>query len=130
MPTVSSAGWIIFNCVSKGYIHGSFYEITGAIVGSYQGESLGLCALHLIAAAISKLYGDSPLRTNYIVTMSEHWRKLKKTTIVSRLAQSMEMLFALSKILSLHYLNSSSTTTYTDMQIDRRNDINYPSSNN
>lgn len=30
MPTVSSAGWMIFDPTTKNYIHGSFYEISGA----------------------------------------------------------------------------------------------------
>jgi hypothetical protein len=56
MPNVSSAGWVIFDSVSKQHIKGSFFEVSED-ASAYRGELLGLTALHLVAAAISELFG-------------------------------------------------------------------------
>jgi hypothetical protein len=56
MPEVSSAGWVIFDPISKYHIKGSFFEISKD-ASAYRGELLGLTALHLVAAAIAELFG-------------------------------------------------------------------------
>jgi hypothetical protein len=56
MPNVSSAGWVIFDPVSKQHIKGSFFKISED-ASAYRGELLGLTALHLVAAAITELFG-------------------------------------------------------------------------
>jgi hypothetical protein len=52
MPTILSAGWVIFDPLTKHHIRGSFYYAS-----AYRGELLGLTALHLVACAIVELYG-------------------------------------------------------------------------
>jgi hypothetical protein len=52
---LSGAGWIIF-CKNTGrQITGAFWE-QSFTASSFQAEMLGLCALHLLACALSKYY--------------------------------------------------------------------------
>jgi hypothetical protein len=52
---ISGAGWIIF-CKNTGLqITGAFWE-RSSTASSFQAEMLGLCALHLLACAISEYY--------------------------------------------------------------------------
>ena len=62
-PTFSSAGWIIFCPKTKHYLRESFYE-TSPDSSAYQGELLGLTALHLLAIAMKLHFKlDGPMGT-------------------------------------------------------------------
>ena len=57
LPDISSSGWIIFDPLTHHYLFGNFFEHSGLSAGSFRGELLDLTALHLIAAAVTELYG-------------------------------------------------------------------------
>jgi hypothetical protein len=86
MPEVSSTGWVIFDPISKYHIKGSFFEISKD-ASAYRGKLLGLTALHLVAAAISELFGpiensimsyfvimNEPLAKQNSIAVGFHWR--------------------------------------------------------
>ena len=54
-PDLSGAGWIIFCTTSGKRLTGWFWECSVS-ASSYRAEMLGLCALHLLAQAISEFY--------------------------------------------------------------------------
>jgi hypothetical protein len=52
---ISGAGWIIFCKITGRQITGAFWEWSSK-ASSFQAEMLGLCALHLLARALSEYY--------------------------------------------------------------------------
>jgi len=57
MPSISSAGWVVFDPKTKHHLRGAFYEDSGPYASAYRGELLGITALHLVASAMAELYG-------------------------------------------------------------------------
>ena len=55
-PTVSWKGWVITCQKARKFLQGSFYKFSRK-VSVYQGELLGLVAIHTIALALVKFYG-------------------------------------------------------------------------
>jgi hypothetical protein len=54
-PVLSRVGWIIFCQHTGKHLVGSFWEKSSS-ASSYRAELLGLCALHILALALSKFY--------------------------------------------------------------------------
>ena len=63
-PTVSGAGWTVYCTRTRKQLICSFYEHSPK-AGSYRGELLGLCAIHLFLLALEEFY-DLPSTTGEI----------------------------------------------------------------
>jgi len=66
MPDISSAGWTIFDPLTKHHIRGNFFEVSGDSASAYHGKLLGLTALDLLACAFKELYGEPEKRNKLI----------------------------------------------------------------
>ena len=54
-PTISGAGWLVHCTRTQKTLKGSFFEVS-LRASSYQGELLGLCAMHLFALALEEFF--------------------------------------------------------------------------
>jgi len=54
-PNICGAGWILVSTNSKHIVSGSFHEKSSS-VSSYQGELLGLTAIHHLVAFVMEYY--------------------------------------------------------------------------
>ena len=75
MPTISSAGWVIFHPKTRHHLRGAFYEDSGPTASACRGELLGLTALHLLAKLSSNYMVDLFRRTPCTVITNVLWKR-------------------------------------------------------